>query len=81
MSADQYMLTVIIEYACSGEGLICFQLTADEFLKKLKPVDGEPLHFFVDHPDSKEVKIIPYDEVKDKLLYKFTCFSNLRGDT
>jgi DUF1680 family protein len=73
-----FLMAVISEYARSGRGVIHFRLTAEEFLKSLKPVSGEPLHFSVDHPDSADVKIIPYFEVQGKLRDIFTCFPNLK---
>jgi hypothetical protein len=75
------LLAVITDYACSGRGVIHFKFTAEEFLQKLKPVEGQPLHFSVDDPESADVQIIPYYEVKGNLLYKFTCFPNLKKET
>jgi alpha-L-fucosidase 2 len=72
------LLAVITDYARSGKGVIHFKFTAEEFLKKLKPVENKPLHFFVDDPESAGVQIIPYYAVKENLLYKFTCFPNLK---
>jgi hypothetical protein len=72
------MLAVITDYARSGKGIIRFKFTAEEFLQKLKPVKDKPLHFSVDDPESADVQIIPYYEVKGELLYKFTCFPNLK---
>jgi hypothetical protein len=72
------LLAVVTEYARKGRGLIHFKLTATEFLKKLKPVSGRPLHFSIDDPESSDVQIIPYYQVKGDLLRKFTCFPNLK---
>ncbi|MDR1290796.1 MAG: glycoside hydrolase family 127 protein [Planctomycetaceae bacterium] len=72
------MLSVITDYAKSGKGLIRFQMTAEEFVQKLKPIKDKPLHFSVDDPQSTDVSVIPYFEVKGELLYKFTCFPNFK---
>jgi DUF1680 family protein len=72
------MLAVITDYAKSGKGLIRFQMTADEFVQKLKPIKDKPLHFSVDDPQSAEVRVIPYFDVKGELLNKFTCFPNFK---
>jgi hypothetical protein len=73
------LLAVITDYARTGKGIIHFKFTAEEFLKKLKPVENKPLHFSVDDPESADVQIIPYYDVKGDLLRKFTCFPNLKS--
>ncbi|MDR3229040.1 MAG: glycoside hydrolase family 127 protein, partial [Puniceicoccales bacterium] len=75
--ALEYGPVLLAVTGATSRGIANIPLTPAEFLKKLRPVAGKPLHFTIDAPDAAPWKIIPYYEVKGPLLDSFTCFPNL----
>jgi hypothetical protein len=56
------------------KGEVYIPLSAAELCGRLIPVAGSSLHFAIEDGTERNLKYIPYFEVKGPLLYTFTCY-------